>query len=238
MRLHSFESCGTVDGPGLRFLVFTQGCLLRCKYCHNPDTWHNDEAKMERTPAQIMQEVLKYKNFIRRGGVTVSGGEPLLQAGEVAEFFSLCKDEGLHTALDTSGVILNDDVKALLRVTDLVLLDVKSIDVEQHKDITGGADLGRVFAFLDYLEAEKIDTWVRHVVVPGYTDNEELLRQLADKLSTYSVVKHVELLPYHNLATPKYTNMGLEYPLEGIQPLNKERIREITPLFEHLMLKR
>ncbi len=232
MKLHSFESCGTVDGPGLRFVVFTQGCPLRCIYCHNPDTWEMSEAAKDLSPEQVMTEIRKYKSFIQRGGVTVSGGEPLMQAAEVAELFKLCRAEGLHTALDTSGVFLNDEVKETLRHTDLVLLDVKSIDAEQHKMITGGSNLERTFEFLDHLQSINKPTWIRHVVVPGHTDNDELLQRLANKLKEYSVIERVELLPYHNLATPKYANMGLKYPLEEIAPLPKSRIAEISVLFD------
>ena len=232
MKIHSFESCGTVDGPGLRFVVFTQGCPLRCIYCHNPDTWHMDEAAHEYSPTEIITEICKYKSFIKKGGVTVSGGEPLMQAREVGELFQLCKKEGLHTALDTSGVFLNDDVKNTLEYTDLVLLDVKSIDAEQHKAITGGIQLERVITFLDYLQSINKPTWIRHVVVPNHTDNDDLLKKLANKLISYSMVERVELLPYHTMATPKYSNLGLKYPLEGVKPLPKSRIEELNPMFK------
>lgn len=231
MKIHSFESCGTVDGPGLRFVVFAQGCPLRCLYCHNPDTWDANDAAKQLTPMQIMEEIRKYKSFIQKGGVTVSGGEPLMQAKEVGELFQLCKKDGLHTALDTSGVFLNDDVKKTLEYTDLVLLDVKSIDAKQHKIITGGVHLERVIEFLDYLQSINKPTWIRHVVVPGHTDDDDLLKKLSGRLIRYTVVERVELLPYHTMATPKYTNMGIKYPLEGVPPLEKSRIDEIKAKF-------
>lgn len=231
MRINSLESFGTVDGPGVRFVVFTQGCPLRCLYCHNPDTWALDEGLKDMTPQELFEEVSKYRSYIAKGGVTLSGGEPLMQAKEAAEFFRLCHVDGLHTALDTSGVLLNDDVKELLKVTNLVLLDLKSVDEKQHKEITGGVAIDRSSKFLDYLQSEGIRCWVRHVVVPGYTDNDDLLAKLATKLEEYSVVERVELLPYHTFGTPKYDNMGLEYPLNGVDSLSKARIAEIEPLF-------
>ncbi|MFI3317486.1 MAG: pyruvate formate-lyase-activating protein, partial [Rikenellaceae bacterium] len=173
MKIHSFESFGTVDGPGIRFVVFAQGCPLRCLYCHNPDTWLMADAPMEKSPKEILDEVSKYRNFIKSGGVTISGGEPLMQAEDVAEFFALCRREGIHTALDTSGVILNDAAKKALEVTDLVLLDIKSFDKDQFPKIAGGGRLDQVLGFLDYLQQQGIKCWVRHVIVPGYTDQEE-----------------------------------------------------------------
>ncbi len=232
MRVHSVESFGTVDGPGIRYIIFAQGCPLRCLYCHNPDTWHSEGGAKEITPKELIADIVKYRSYIRTGGVTVSGGEPLLQADQVKELFELCHKEGINTALDTAGVILNDNVKELLKLTDLVLLDIKSIDAEQFKTISGGGALSRTLAFLDYLQEQGIDTWIRHVVVPNYTDNEELIKQLAAKCSEYSVIKRVELLPYHDLSIHKYESLNLRYPLEGIPPLAKSRIKELEKYFE------
>lgn len=231
MRINSLESFGTVDGPGVRFVVFTQGCPLRCLYCHNPDTWALDEGLKEMTPQELFEEVSKYRSYIAKGGVTLSGGEPLMQAKDATEFFGLCQKDGLHTALDTSGVLLNGDVKELLKVTDLVLLDIKSVDEVQHREITGGVPINRSTEFLDYLQSEGIKCWVRHVVVPAYTDNDELLSRLAAKLEGYSVVERVELLPYHTFGTAKYESMGIEYPLGDLESLSKARIKEIEPIF-------
>ncbi len=232
MKIHSFESFGTVDGPGIRFVVFTQGCPLRCLYCHNPDTWSTQGAKIDKTPQEVVTEVLKYRNFIKSGGVTVSGGEPLLQAKEVAQLFELCQNEGIHTALDTSGVILNDDVQEALRYTDLVLLDIKSIDKEQFPIITGGGRLEQTQTFLNHLEDQGVKCWIRHVVVPGYTDNNELIKSLAEYVKPFSVIEKVELLPYHDLAKHKYEALKLKYPLEGVAPVSKDRIKELQKYFE------
>ncbi len=233
MKVHSLESFGTVDGPGVRFIVFAQGCPLRCLYCHNPDTWDIDSPTAKEMSAEaLFAEVRKYRSFIQKGGVTVSGGEPLMQADEVRRFFELCKQANIHTALDTSGVMLNDSVKALLELTDLVLLDIKSIDPKQNEIISGGAALSRTFEFLDYLQLKDKDTWIRHVVVPGYTDNDSLLKELAKRVKPYKNIKRIELLPYHTLGVNKYDALGIVYPLEGIEPLSGERIEQIKPWFE------
>ena len=190
-------------------MVFAQGCPLRCLYCHNPDTWDAGKGKIEMTAQELVAEVVRYKNFIqKKGGVTFTGGEPLLQAAFVRDFFTLCQQEQLHTALDTSGCLLNESVKELLNVTDLVLLDVKSIDAVEYKQLTSGV-LAHTLAFLDYLQEIGKTTWVRHVLVPQLTDNDERLHQLATYLKRYSVVEKVELLPYHKLGIFKYEALGL-----------------------------
>ncbi|MFI3328234.1 MAG: pyruvate formate-lyase-activating protein [Rikenellaceae bacterium] len=233
MKIHSLESFGTVDGPGIRFVAFLQGCPLRCLYCHNPDTWSGDSADAKVMSAQeLFAEVCKYNNFIKTGGVTLSGGEPLLQASEAAELFELCRKEGIHTALDTAGVLWSDDVERLLKSTDLVLLDIKSIDEKQFEEITVTGKLKRTLEFLDKLQERGIKTWIRHVVVPGYTDNDELLAKLSKFVAGYSVVEKVEILPYHDLGVQKYVAMGLDYPLEGIEPLAKSRAEEIRTMFD------
>ncbi len=232
MKIHSFESFGTVDGPGIRFVVFTQGCPLRCLYCHNPDTWLLKDAPIEKTAAEVLTEVLKYRNFIKSGGVTLSGGEPLMQAEEVAELFALCRKEGIHTAIDTSGVIFNEAVKRALEQTDLVLLDIKSIDEEQFPRIAGGGRLSQVFEFLDYLQEQGIKCWIRHVVVPSYTDSEEALQKLAHRVKKYSVVEKVELLPYHDMAMAKYEALRLEYPLKGVATHSREEVEAIRTFFD------
>jgi len=235
-RIHSLESFGTVDGPGIRFVIFMQGCPLRCLYCHNPDTWDiKNPSKYSMTASELLKEVLKYKNYIAKGGITVTGGEPLLQATFLTEFFRLCKAEGIHTALDTSGYICNSQVRELLRYTDLVLLDIKSIDSEQHRSLTG-VRINNTLQFLDYLEEQGIDTWIRHVVVPGITDNDELLEKLAHYLSKYTVIQKIELLPYHILGTPKYEQMNLEYKLKGVEPLSNERLEKAKDIFRRLKL--
>ncbi len=236
-KIHSLESFGTVDGPGIRFVVFLQGCPLRCLYCHNPDTWDTKGgSKYLFTPDELLAEVLRYKSFIAKGGVTVTGGEPLLQAEFVKEFFLLCKEEGIHTALDTSGAIITERALNALDNTDLVLLDVKSIDAVQHKELTG-VKMNNTLKCLEYLEENNIPTWVRHVIVPGWTDNDTLLKKLADFLSPYQCVEKVELLPYHDMGTRKYEQMGLEYSLKGVAPLSDERLQNAMKIFETAGLK-
>ena len=236
-KIHSLESFGTVDGPGIRFVVFLQGCPLRCLYCHNPDTWDTKGgSKYLFTPDELLAEVLRYKSFIAKGGVTVTGGEPLLQAEFVKEFFLLCKEEGIHTALDTSGAIITERALNALDNTDLVLLDVKSIDAVQHKELTG-VKMNNTLKCLEYLEENNIPTWVRHVIVPGWTDNDTLLKKLADFLSPYQCVEKVELLPYHDMGTRKYEQMGLKYSLKGVAPLSDERLQNAMKIFETAGLK-
>lgn len=182
------------------------------------------------TPQELLQEVVRYKGYIAKGGVTVTGGEPLLQAVFLKEFFQLCKSEQIHTALDTSGVIMNPQVQELLDYTDLVLLDIKSINPEMHKRLTG-MSLDNTLRFLDYLEEKSIDTWIRHVIVPGYTDNDDDLKALAEYLKQYPVVKKIELLPYHTMGSNKYEQLGLDYKLKDTQALSNERLQHAKQIF-------
>ena len=215
-RIHSLESFGTVDGPGIRFVSFMQGCPLRCRFCHNPDTWDSTApGQYLMTPEELLAETLRYRSFIRRGGVTVSGGEPLLQAEFVRSYFALCQANGLHTALDTSGGVFNSEALAVLDHTDLVLLDIKTVDAAFHKAWTGvSADSNR--RFLDHLRDLDKPVWIRQVMVPGYTSGEAYLERLADYLKPYPVVQRIELLPYHTMGIYKYRELGIPYPLEGI----------------------
>ena len=230
-KIHSFESFGTVDGPGVRFVVFMQGCPLRCVFCHNPDTWKMEDFKKEKTPDEVFYEISKYKNFIKTGGVTITGGEPLLQAEFVKEVFKLCQKNKIHTALDTSGYILNDEVKEALSYTDLVLLDIKCIDRDIHKKLTKG-DIEPVLEFISYLKLINKKVWIRHVVVPEITDNDELLERLANFVKDMgNIVEKVEILPYHTLGKYKWEKLGMKYSLENTSPLSKERAEEIREIF-------
>lgn len=229
-RLHSMESFGTVDGPGIRFVAFMQGCPLRCQFCHNPDTWDpRGDCQYVMTPAELVAEVVRYRSFIRSGGVTVSGGEPLLQARFVRAFFALCHDEGLHTALDTSGALATDEAYAVLDHTDIALLDIKTMDAALYPRLTGVQQANNL-RFLDELQRRGIRTWVRHVVVPGLTDDDDQLRRLGEHVAQYSVVEKIEVLPYHTLGTFKYAQLGLSYPLDGVPPLAPERAQEIRKM--------
>ena len=227
--IHSFESFGTVDGPGIRFVVFMQGCPMRCKYCHNPDTWRFGAGK-KYTAADVFKEILKYKSYIKSGGVTVSGGEPLLQAEFIAELFRLLKAEGIHTALDTSGVTFDKDNPqsvekhlSVLRYTDLVLLDIKHIDEDEHKALTGFSNK-RTLDFAQFLSENGKKMWIRHVLVPDITDKDEYLQKLKQFISGLKTVERVEVLPYHTMGEVKYEKLGLPYPLKGVQPPAKQRI--------------
>ena len=228
-RLHSFESFGTVDGPGIRYVIFFQGCPLRCQYCHNPDTWAN--GGKEYTAEQIVAQALRYKNYFgEKGGVTATGGEPLMQIDFLIELFTQFKAKGLHTCIDTSGITFNpnsqqsvDKHKKLLEVTDLVMLDIKHIDDEACKKLTGHSN-ANTLAFAKFLSENNQPTWIRQVIVPGITDSEETLRQTRAFIDTLSTVEKVEVLPYHTLGEVKYEKLGIEYPLKGVETPAKERV--------------
>lgn len=227
-RVHSFESFGTVDGPGIRFVVFLQGCPMRCLYCHNPDTW-SVSAGTEYTAEDVAGRVLKYKNyFTGGGGVTVSGGEPLMQAEFVAALFAALKDKGIHTALDTSGALYDEDrpeaFSSLLSLTDLVLLDIKHIDDGEHIKLTGRSNKN-ILAFARRLAELGKNVWIRHVLVPGITDDDGCLMRLKAFISSLGNVNRVEVLPYHTMGAVKYKKLGIPYPLEGVLPPSPERIK-------------
>lgn len=229
-RIHSFESFGTVDGPGIRFVVFLQGCPLRCLYCHNPDTW--SAGGQEYTPEQVVERALKYKNYFGdKGGVTVSGGEPLLQLDFLIEFFTLLKSKGVHTCVDTSGITFRakDEAcvakyKQLLEVTDLFLLDIKHIDDAACKKLTGQGN-ENTLAFAKFLGENGKPVWIRQVLVPGYTDSEEGLVRTRAFIDSLPTVEKVEVLPYHTMGEVKYKNLGLAYPLAGVESPTKERVQ-------------
>lgn len=235
--IHSYESFGTVDGPGIRFVVFLQGCPLRCKFCHNPDTWNATGAKIKESAEKTFEKIRKYKGYFgKKGGVTLTGGEPLVQSEFVLELFKLCKKDGIHTALDTSGYIFNDKVKEVLEYTDLVLLDIKALDEKVYKELTG-VELKNTLEFANYLKEINKKTWIRHVVVPEITDNDELLDRLANYVSKFDNVEKVEILPYHKLGEFKYKELGMKYVLEGVEELSKERFKNAVSIFEKYKLK-
>jgi pyruvate formate lyase activating enzyme len=231
--IHSFESFGTVDGPGVRFIIFAQGCPLRCLYCHNPDTWKIGDAPIQITSEALLAEVLKYKSYIqKRGGVTFSGGEPLLQARFVGDFFRLCRKEDIHTALDTSGYLLNEDVKKMLDYTDLVLLDIKTINAALHQPLTGISHENPL-RFLNYLQEINQPAWIRHVVVPTLTHNTADLTALAQFLKPYTIIERVELLPYHAIGSFKYEELGKKYPLANVESLDKSELEKAKEIFRN-----
>lgn len=226
-RVHSYETLGTVDGPGIRYVVFMQGCNMRCKYCHNPDTWDINGAK-ECSSFDIARDALRYKAYISRGGgVTLTGGEPLLQLEFATDLFKILREAGIHTAIDTSGIAFNiEDTKAideLLKYTSLVLLDIKHIDSLKHKELTGFPN-DNVLAFATYLSKKKIKVWIRHVLIEGITDDEKYLKRLRQFIDTLTNVEKVEVLPYHTMGIEKYKKLNIRYPLEGVNPPTDERI--------------
>ena len=228
-RIHSFESFGTVDGPGIRFVVFLQGCPLRCKYCHNPDTW--GQGGTEYTAEDVANRAVKYKNYFGdKGGVTVTGGEPLVQIDFVIELFTLLKSKGVHTCVDTSGITFNPDSEEsvkkhekLLSVTDLFLLDIKHIDDEKCKVLTGQSNR-HTLAFAKFLSDHKKPVWIRQVLVPGITDDTKTLRDTRAFIQTLQTVEKVEVLPYHTMGINKYEKLGIEYPLGDLSAPTKESV--------------
>lgn len=227
--IHSFQSLGATDGPGIRFVVFMQGCNLRCGCCHNPDTWECGVGK-ECTPEEVFEKVKRYKTYFGKdGGITVSGGEPLLQADFVRELFGLCKADGINTCLDTSGSIMNDDVLFLLDKCDRVLLDIKYTDEESYKKYVG-CSLSKPLEFLKILQQKGIPTWLRQVTIPTLSDDEENIRRLTDIANAHSCVEKVELLPFRKICKSKYDNMGIEFPFEKHDVPNKETMKRLNEI--------
>ncbi|SHJ34134.1 pyruvate formate lyase activating enzyme [Geosporobacter subterraneus DSM 17957] len=231
-RVHSIETCGTVDGPGIRYILFLAGCPLRCKYCHNCDTWKKNVGELM-TVEEIIADVIKYKPYFKfsKGGITVSGGEPTLQWQVLGELFKLCKAEEIHTCLDTSGYCDLDKGEAFLPYTDLVLLDIKHIDNEKHKALTG-VENHKTLAFARHLRDRNIPVWIRYVVVPGYSDDPLDIEKLCRFLKTLDNIQRVELLPYHKMGISKWQEMGLAYELEHVDPPTEDQMKRIRKIFE------
>lgn len=225
-RIHSIESFGTVDGPGVRLVVFFQGCPMRCQYCHNPDTWAL-EGGTDMSVEEILAQYEKNQAFYSRGGITATGGEPLLQMEFVTALFEAAARLGIHTCLDTSGILFRPDhlmelgrYDRLMSVTDLVLLDIKHTDPQVHRTLTG-RPLDPVLAFARYLDSRNVPVWVRQVAVPGITTDRKQLYELGRFLGGLKNVQSLEVLPYHTMGVPKYQRLGMEYPLEGVPPMEK-----------------
>ncbi len=229
LKVHSVETFGTHEGPGIRLVIFLQGCHLRCLYCHNPDTWQL-EGGTEYTPEQIMELVEKEKAYIeKKGGLTVSGGEPLIQRKALIELFKLAKKRGIHTGLDTNGTILDDDTKDLLRYTDLVLLDIKHIDDDKHKHLTGVSNY-MPLKFAEYLEEQKKPFWIRHVLVPGHTYDTDALEKLGNHFKNYKSLERFEILPYHTYGVYKYKELGIPYKLNGVKPPDQKQVENAVTI--------
>jgi pyruvate formate lyase activating enzyme len=226
--IHSIETFGTVDGPGIRYVIFTQGCLLRCQFCHNADTWEIGTGK-QMSVSEIIDDLKTYLPFIEAsgGGITVSGGEPLLQIPFLIELFKECKKLGIHTTIDSSGGCFSHaehfqtNLKELLTYTDLILLDIKHIDRKKHISLTGMAN-EHILEFAQFLSAQRIPVWIRHVLVPTISNDHADLKKLGEFIGTLNNVKKVEVLPYHKLGVYKWEALGMEYPLKDIEPPSEE----------------
>ena len=226
-KIHSMESLGTVDGPGIRFVLFMQGCFLRCKYCHNRDTWEPDGGTTM-SANDIITKVVKYKNYLvpSGGGFTASGGEPLMQATFLITLFKKLKENGIPTALDTSGMVnITDEIKELLSLTDLVLLDIKHIDSAKSLDLVGHENK-KELAFAKYLSDNNIPVWIRQVLVPGLTDDEKDLQKLKEFISSLNNVEKIEILPYHSLGKHKWSSMYHEYPLKDTRDATEKDVEK------------
>lgn len=232
-RIHSFETLGAVDGPGIRFILFMQGCNLKCKYCHNRDTW-NIKGGQEYTVEQIYNKIIRYKNYFisSNGGVTASGGEPLLQANFLIELFKKLKTSGISTAIDTSGMVtITDKIKELIELTDLFLVDIKSINDDICKNLVGHSNV-KELEFIKYLNSINKPIWIRQVIVPGITDKEEDLYKLRDFINSLNIVSKVELLPYHDLGKYKWLELNESYQLEEIRTANNSDIERVKKILE------
>lgn len=236
--IHSLESFGSADGPGVRYIIFLRGCNMRCKYCHNPDTWAKKDGNMLMTADEVLQKALRYKNYWKNnGGITVSGGEALLQIDFLIELFRKAKEKGIHTTLDTSGNPFTrenpffEKFNVLMEYTDLFMLDIKHIDDECHKKLTGCSNKN-ILDMANYLSDNNKDMWIRHVLVPGITDSKEQLTNLKEFISTLNSVKKVEILPYHTLGVFKWEQLGIPYGLENVNPPTKEQIEEAKQILQ------
>ena len=231
-RIHSFESLGAVDGPGIRFIIFMQGCHLKCKYCQNRDTW-DLKGGIEYETDDVLDKILRYKNYITpNGGVTISGGEPLLQVDFLIELFEKLKKENIHTCIDTSGsVALTDKVKKLIDLTDLFLLDIKCINDDICKDLTGVSNK-KELEFAKYLSDNNKKMWIRQVLIPQITDNENDLKELANYLKSLNGVEKFELLKYHDLGRFKWENLNLEYPLARYRTADEEDVKRAKEIMQ------
>ncbi|HBR04591.1 MAG TPA: pyruvate formate lyase-activating protein [Lachnospiraceae bacterium] len=236
-RIHSIESFGAVDGPGIRFLVFLKGCNMRCMYCHNVDTWDPNTDNLK-TADEILEMAERYRNYWgEKGGITVSGGEPLLQIDFLIDLFKKAKERGIHTNIDTAGQPFTKEqpwfskFEELMKYTDMLMLDIKHIDPEVHKKLTGvpNANIQEMFRYLDEINKP---IWIRHVLVPGYTDVDEYLEKTRDFIHSLHNVRRVEVLPYHSLGVHKFKELGIPYKLEGVESPTSERVRHAKELLE------
>ena len=238
-KIHSIETFGAVDGPGIRYVIFVQGCPMRCLYCHNPDTW-DCSGGQEISAEKLLSDILKYKNYFgNNGGVTVSGGEPLMQIEFVTQLFKLLKNEGIHTCLDTSGILFNSQnqlkISELIKYTDLVLLDIKHINSLKHKELTG-FDNENVLNFAQFLNDNNLPVWIRYVLVPSINEDDKSLIELKKFLDSLNNVQKVEVLPYHTLGVSKYEKLNIPYKLSGVLPPSIEQIDKANKILRGEMI--
>ena len=231
-KIHSMESFGTVDGPGVRFVVFFEGCPMRCLYCHNPDTWHLEDGQ-EMSAEEILSRMERNRSFYRTGGITATGGEPMLQIDFLTELFAGAKERGIHTCLDTNGFVRRYDpvIDELLEVTDLVMLDLKQMNDEIHQNLVGVSN-HRTLEFAKYLANKNVKVWIRYVVVPGWSDDDDSAHRLGEFTRDMGNVEKIELLPYHELGKHKWVAMGEEYKLDGVKPPKKETMERVKGILE------
>ena len=228
--IHSIETMGLVDGPNIRTVIFMQGCPLRCKFCHNPDTWEL-KSNFMMTSKEVVDEVRKYRTYIEMGGgVTFSGGEPLLQSEFLLDMLKLCKKAGFHTCIDTSGTGYSKQyLDEILKYTDLVILDIKAIDRKNYEEITS-RKMDMFNYFIERLKINNNKLWLRQVIMPGVNDNEEYILKLKEYIKQFNNVEKVELLPYHTLGLEKYKKLNIDYKLSNMEPMDKERCKELEEL--------
>ncbi len=231
LKVHSIETLGTYDGPGIRLVVFLQGCAFKCLYCANPDTI-TFEGGVPTTISEIVSKACNQKLFFgEKGGVTISGGEPLWQAKELVLLFRELKKEGINTCIDTNGNVFNDDVKNLIQNTDLILLDIKHINADWHKTITGTSN-ETTLKFAKHLKETNTPVWLRYVLVPGYSDQEEYMHEMGQYFKDYSNIEKLEIQPYHKLGVHKYEHLGMKYELEGVLENTLEQLTRAEEIFK------
>lgn len=229
-KINSIETMGLVDGPGVRFVVFMQGCPLRCKFCHNPETWMLNGKSKKYTPEELIKNILNYKSYFKNnGGVTFSGGEPLMQKEFLIECLKLCKKENIHTCIDTAGSI--PDCKEVLEYTDLVMFDIKGTNKNNYKEMTG-SNIDTSLAFLKLCQEMNKKLWIRVVIIPGINDTKEYINELIDLIKPLKNVEKIEFLPYHTLGVHKYDKLGIKYPLKDIPDMDKDKCKELENMLK------
>ncbi len=234
-KINSIETMGLVDGPGVRFVVFMQGCPLRCKFCHNPETWNLNGKSEEYTKESLIKKILNYKPYFKNnGGVTFSGGEPLMQKEFLLETLKLCKENEIHTCLDTAGSVLG--YEEILKYTDLVMFDIKGVTEEEYKNMTGASNKV-ANDFLNYCQKINIPMWLRVVIVPGINDTKEYVKELIEYIKPLKNIEKIEFLPYHTLGVHKYDDLNICYPLKGVPDMNKEKCKELENMLKEGLKK-